>query len=49
MELLPPPRPDDQMPARDDDTIDVLAVVGVLRRRKWFILSVATAGAYESV
>lgn len=45
MELLPPPRPDDQVPARDDDTIDVLAVVGVLRRRKWFILSIATAGA----
>ena len=45
MELLPAPRPDGQMPGRDDDTIDVLAVVGVLRRRKWFVLSVAAAGA----
>jgi succinoglycan biosynthesis transport protein ExoP len=45
MELLPPPRPDGQMPGRDDDTIDVLAVAGVLRRRKWFILSIAAAGA----
>jgi succinoglycan biosynthesis transport protein ExoP len=45
MELLPPPRPDGHAPARDDDTVDVLAVFGVLRRRKWFILTVGAAGA----
>jgi polysaccharide biosynthesis transport protein len=45
MELLPPPRPNGQMPGGDGDAIDVLAVFGVLRRRKWFVLTVATAGA----
>jgi succinoglycan biosynthesis transport protein ExoP len=44
MELLPP-KAGDPMSARDDDAIDVLAVFAVLRRRKWFILSVAAAGA----
>jgi polysaccharide biosynthesis transport protein len=32
------------MSVRDDDAIDVLAVAGVLRRRKWFILTVAIVG-----
>jgi polysaccharide biosynthesis transport protein len=45
MELLPPPRPDGQIPHGDGDTIDVLAVFAVLRRRKWLVLTVATAGA----
>jgi polysaccharide biosynthesis transport protein len=44
MELLPA-KAGDPMSARDDDAIDVLAVFAVLRRRKWFILSVAAAGA----
>jgi polysaccharide biosynthesis transport protein len=45
MELLPPPRPDGQMPQESGDTIDVLAVFAVLRRRKRLILTVAAAGA----
>ena len=48
MELLPPPRQGGQTPA-DDDTVDVLAVLGVLRRRKWFILTVGIAGALVGV
>jgi hypothetical protein len=43
MELLPRPRADG--PASDDDAVDVLALFGVLRRRKWFVLTVAAAGA----
>jgi polysaccharide biosynthesis transport protein len=49
MELLPSPRPDGHAPARDDDTVDVLAVFGALRRRKWFILTVGAAGALIGV
>jgi hypothetical protein len=44
MELLPSRGADGPMPVRDDDAIDVLAVVGVLRRKKWFILAIAAAG-----
>ena len=35
---------DGPMPARDDDVIDVFAVVGVLRRRKLSILAIAAVG-----
>lgn len=49
MELLPPRRADGHTPARDDDAIDVLAVFGVLRRKKWFILMIAAAGGVVGV
>jgi polysaccharide biosynthesis transport protein len=44
MELLPPGRADGHMQARADDAIDVLAVFAVLRRKKWFILTIAALG-----
>ena len=48
MELLPPPPQGGQTPV-GDDAVDVLAVVGVLRRRKWFILTLGVAGALLGV
>ena len=44
MSLLAPLRAEGPTSARDDDVIDVLSVVGVLRRRKWFILTIAAVG-----
>ena len=49
MELLSSRRADGQIPAGGDDAIDVLAVVGALRRKKWFILTIATVGGLLGV